>query len=235
MPPRSSADLVEPAVSPRADAPQHAIVRRPGGRSRGELAALGVTPDDVDVVVLSHLHFDHAGGLLAAYAAGQPPQLAFPRATVVVGRTAWDRAQHPHPRDRASFIPELPALLQATGRLELVDGERSAALGDLATFTTSDGHTPGLLLARIEGPAGPVTFLGDLIPGAPWVHLPITMGYDRFPELVIDEKRAMLERLVAEDGWAMFTHDHRWAAAKVRRDDKGRYVATDELATIAWR
>ena len=86
----------------------------------GSLAALGVTPADVDVIVLSHLHFDHAGGLLLPWAEGQAPALAFPRARYVVGARAWARAKAPHARDRASFIPELPGLLEGTGRLEVV-------------------------------------------------------------------------------------------------------------------
>ena len=71
-------------------------------------------------------------------------------------------------------------------------------------------------------------------PGRPWVHLPITMGYDRYPELLIDEKKAMLERVVAEDGWAFFTHDARIAAAKVRVNAKGKYEAYESLETLTW-
>ena len=93
------------------------------------LAEAGFSHEDVDVVVLSHLHFDHAGGLLAAWEDGQPPRLLFPYATFVVGKAHWERAVQPHPRDRASFIPELPGLLEASGRLELVDGDWSQALG----------------------------------------------------------------------------------------------------------
>src|SRR5438045_5005213 len=86
------------------------------------LAERGMRHEDVDVVVLSHLHFDHAGGLLSAFEEGQPPQLLFPKARFVVSRTAWERALAPHPRDRASFIAALPELLRASGRLEIVDG-----------------------------------------------------------------------------------------------------------------
>jgi glyoxylase-like metal-dependent hydrolase (beta-lactamase superfamily II) len=198
------------------------------------LAQLGLAPQDVHVVVLSHLHFDHAGGLLTAWRDGETPGLVFPKASYVVSEGAWNRAKNPHPRDRASFIPELQGLLEATGRLEIVRGERSATLGDAYSFTYSEGHTPGLMLTRVEGgEEGPVTFLGDLVPGAAWVHLPITMGYDRYPELLIDEKKALLERIVAENGWAFFTHDPEVAAARIARDAGGRYTATDARRALA--
>lgn len=199
------------------------------------LASLGLSDTDIDVVVLSHLHFDHAGGLLAPWAEGQPPRLLFPNATFVVGAEHWRRAQHPHPRDRASFIPELMPLLEASGRLELVDGDSSVALGDAVRFHHSDGHTPGLLLAEILGPGGQggVVFCADLIPGRPWVHLPVTMGYDRAPEVLIDEKRAFLDAMLARGVRLFFTHDHGCALAGVTRDDKGRYRPTDELPELA--
>src|SRR5262249_19527706 len=187
------------------------------------LAKLGVAREDVHVVVLSHLHFDHAGGLLEPWRDGAPPRLAFPNASYVVSERAWSRAQSPHPRDRASFIPELQGLLEATGRLEIVRGERSALLGDGYSFTYSDGHSPGLMLTRVEGDEGPVTFLGDLVPGAAWVHVPITMGYDRYPELLIDEKKVLLERIVAENGWGVCTPDPEIAAARIACDADGRY------------
>jgi glyoxylase-like metal-dependent hydrolase (beta-lactamase superfamily II) len=196
------------------------------------LAAVGVSADDVDVVVLSHLHFDHAGGVLAAYEPGASLRLAFPRATYVVGAEAWHRAEAPHARDRASFIPGLTALLAATGRLERVDGDRSATLGDGYRFHRSNGHTPGLLLTEIAMPAGPVVFAADLIPGAAWVHLPITMGYDRYPELLIDEKSQLLTDLLSRHGRLFFTHDPELALGAVARDDKGKFSVVDTQRAI---
>jgi glyoxylase-like metal-dependent hydrolase (beta-lactamase superfamily II) len=191
------------------------------------LAALGVAPDDIDVVVLSHLHFDHAGGLLRAYEPDHAPALVFPNSAYVVSDAAWDRAVSPHDRDRASFIPELPGLLEATGRLELVatggDPIRSTVLGPGYRFHRSDGHTPGLLLTEVTTDSGPMVFAADLVPGTPWVHLPITMGYDRFPELVIDEKRALLSDLVERGGRLYFTHDTEVALAELSRSDTGRF------------
>ena len=194
------------------------------------LAALGLSDADIDVVVLSHLHFDHAGGLLAAYEEGQPQRLLFPRATFVVGDEAWARAAAPHARDRASFIPELLPLLAHSGRLERVRGDRSEALGEGYRLHRSSGHTPGLVLGEVPSDDGPIVFAADLIPGRPWVHLPITMGYDRFPELLIDEKRGLLEDLVARGGRLFFTHDAEIAMSRVVRDESGKFGVAQSWA-----
>ena len=206
------------------------------------LAEAGFAPEDIDVIVLSHLHFDHAGGLLAPYAEGEPPRLVFPNASYIVGREHWERARNPHPRDRASFIPELPGLLEGTGRLELVDGPYSDLLGESVRFHYSDGHTPGLMLAEISGPLqedgerrGGVVFCADLVPGRPWVHVPITMGYDRNAELLIDEKKAFLEDMLERDVHLFFTHDAGCAMARVVRDERGRFATDNEVASLQAR
>lgn len=206
------------------------------------LQAAGFSHEDIDVVVLSHLHFDHAGGLLAPWQEGQAPELLFPNATFVVGADHWQRALKPHPRDRASFIPELQPLLEASGRLELVSGEYSRALGESVCFSFSDGHTPGLMLAEIVGPEavdgkahGGVVFCADLIPGRSWVHVPITMGYDRNAELLIDEKRAFLEDKLARNVHLFFTHDPGCALAQVTRDEKGKFGVAHEVAELQAR
>lgn len=188
------------------------------------LAALGLSHEDIDVVVLSHLHFDHAGGLLAPWEEGKTPRLLFPHAKFLVGAQHWQRALKPHPRDRASFVPELQQLLQDSGRLELVAGEHSQTLGRAVRFHFSDGHTPGLMLSEVAG----VVFCADLIPGRSWVHLPITMGYDRFPETLIDEKRSFLDDKLARNVQLFFTHDHACAIARVTRDERGRYGTAEE-------
>ncbi|MGE8233859.1 MAG: MBL fold metallo-hydrolase [Stenotrophomonas sp.] len=206
------------------------------------LREAGFEHEDIDVVVLSHLHFDHAGGLLAPWSEGREPELLFPNATFVIGAEHWERAKHPHPRDRASFIPELSGLLEASGRLEIVSGAYSKALGESVRFSFSDGHTPGLMLAEIVGPErvngqprGGVVFCADLIPGRSWVHVPITMGYDRNAELLIDEKRAFLEDKLARNVHLFFTHDPQCAMAQVVRDEKGRFATAHEVGELKAR
>ena len=200
------------------------------------LEAIGFVPNDIDIIVLSHLHFDHAGGLLKPYSPEEPLSLCFPNAKYVVSRHAWERANAPHARDRASFIPELQPLLEQTGQLEIVDGAFSKTLGPDYPLHYSNGHTPGLMLAEVPSESGPIVFCGDLIPGAPWVHLPITMGYDRYPELLIDEKSALLQDLIERDGRLFFTHDPHIAMGRLSRDAKNRFCIDDghrELAGFA--
>jgi glyoxylase-like metal-dependent hydrolase (beta-lactamase superfamily II) len=81
-------------------------------------------------------------------------------------------------------------------------------------------------------PTGPVVFAGDLVPGAPWVHLPITMGYDRFPEGLIDEKSALLADLLARNGRLVFTHDPEVAIGRVSRDGKGRFGLSESSGDV---
>jgi glyoxylase-like metal-dependent hydrolase (beta-lactamase superfamily II) len=193
------------------------------------LAAYGLGHADIDVVVLSHLHFDHAGGLLAKYSEGSALELLFPKARFIVSQTGFERALAPHARDRASFIPELQALLQASGRLELIaDGQtESATLGREFELSQTQGHTPGMLHTLVRGQTQSVFFCADLVPGRPWVHLPITMGYDRFAEALIDEKSRLFAGFVKDKTWLYFTHDPDVAMARISRDDSGRYAPTE--------
>lgn len=191
------------------------------------LECLGLTDRDVDFVVLSHLHFDHAGGLLDAYAEGASLRLLFPRARFIVGKTALERARTPHRRDKASFVDGLAELLEASGRLVVLPegATKHAEFGERFTFFETSGHTPGMLHTTIHGEKGSLLFAADLIPGVPWLNPAITMGYDRFAERLVDEKTRVLESLAASGGWVAFTHDPHVAFATVATDERGGYRA----------
>mgnify|MGYP003683225607 CR=1 FL=1 len=194
------------------------------------LEKLNIHPDDIDYVILSHLHFDHAGGLLPPYSQIEKghDDLLFSKATYVVGENAWQRALNPHFRDRASFVPSINEKLKESGRLHIVkDLKPPKELSSFISFFESSGHTPGQLHTVVHGDKKSVVFAGDLIPGAPWVHLPITMGYDRFPEKVIEEKQKLYADFESKDWQVFFTHDSNYAMGSIKKNEKGKFESTN--------
>jgi glyoxylase-like metal-dependent hydrolase (beta-lactamase superfamily II) len=191
------------------------------------LAGRGVSPQAVTRIFLTHLHFDHAGGLLSAWQEGQPPELLFPNARYYVSEQAWERATHPHLRDRASFIPRLHQLLEASRRLEIFHEDDVFSYDGLdVRFFPSQGHTPGMMCFDLRFGGERLVFASDLIPGRTWVHLPISMGYDRYPELLIDEKSRLLADLEKEKARLFYVHDPEMAVSRVRYDpEKQTYEA----------
>jgi len=196
------------------------------------LSLLGVNEDSIDFVILSHLHFDHAGGLLNSWEDQQTDgkKLCFPNAKYVVSREALSRAKTPHPRDRASFIQDLQPLLESSGRLVVVDStNHPEVLPETLSFYFSHGHTPGHMHTIVNSNKSRIVFAGDLIPGRAWVHLPITMGYDRFAELVIDEKKAFYDKFSDDKTWVFFTHDHQVSMSHIHLSAKGRFESHDNI------
>jgi glyoxylase-like metal-dependent hydrolase (beta-lactamase superfamily II) len=196
------------------------------------LKNLGIEPGDIDYVILSHLHFDHAGGLLPSWAEQQKgnTDIVFTKAQFITSDEAFERSEKPHPRDKASFIPDLAKKLQETGRLRLINTSNPAALFEnRMQFFISHGHTPGQLLTIFHGDRESVMFCGDLIPGRHWVHVPITMGYDRYPEMLIDEKMSLYRKANLNTWNFFFTHDSDVSAAKISLDEKGRYSAASSI------
>ena len=198
------------------------------------LARIGFSHEDITHVILSHLHFDHAGGLLKQWEQGRAPELLFPNAKFHVGKENFDRSGCPHLRDKASFIPGLTRLLEDTGRLTLLNDKDVLDLDDVRIeFAESQGHTPGMMLSHIRTPGQNLFFAGDIAPGHAWIHLPITMGYDRFPECLIDEKMHFLQRVLEENAWVFYTHDPVYAASKVFYDQaSNQYSAMDLIKDL---
>lgn len=199
------------------------------------LEKTGVSPDEIDYVILSHLHFDHAGGLLPSFQEIQSGKddIVFSKATFLVGEKAWQRALTPHSRDRASFIPLINDKLESCGRMQLIkDQQVPSELKDIIEFFESDGHTPGQLHTLIKGEDKTLVYAGDLIPGVAWVHLPITMGYDRFPEKLIDEKNKLYQKFSGENFAIFFTHDPIYAMGHLQKNEKGHFTVTQLQETL---
>ncbi|MBW1855895.1 MAG: MBL fold metallo-hydrolase [Deltaproteobacteria bacterium] len=196
----------------------------------------GIAEEDINYVILSHLHFDHAGGMVPEWPeinkADWSPH--FPNATYIVGKDQYERSLSPHHRDQASYIPGLAEKLKESGRLILLDSEKPE-LEDLKgriSFLYAHGHTPGLMNSIIQGEKETIFFASDMVPGTPWVNLHIVMGYDRYPEQTVNEKKMLMERAVAERWLLFYTHDPHTVASRVRLNSKENYEAYEPLTSM---
>jgi glyoxylase-like metal-dependent hydrolase (beta-lactamase superfamily II) len=179
---------------------------RAGRPSRLEdaLAAAGFGAADVDVVINTHLHFDHAGGNTHRDGEGRVA-LSFPRARYVAQRGEYEYAHWHNERVQASYLPDnFDPVLQA-GRLELVQGEVEVVPGVLMVPTP--GHTPNHTSILLQSEGRTACFLADLVPTAAHLPLPWIMGYDVEPLVTLESKRRLLGRARAEDWLLVFEHD----------------------------
>jgi glyoxylase-like metal-dependent hydrolase (beta-lactamase superfamily II) len=207
--------LVDDGLGDKSDAKFHEIFRVEAAPTlEDSLAHAGFGPADVTDVLLTHLHFDHAGGSTVRTPEGLRPRL--PRARFQVQRRNWDNAHAPNPRERASYLRENFDPLEAAGVLDFRDGPGMAWPG--VSLITAEGHTRGQQLVRIEGGGRVVYFVADLIPTAAHVRIPYVMGYDVAAIESMAEKQALLARAVDEGAWICLEHDPEIALARPARE-----------------
>jgi glyoxylase-like metal-dependent hydrolase (beta-lactamase superfamily II) len=179
------------------------------------LASHGFGREDITDVVLTHLHFDHAGGTTRQGSRGL--ELTFPNATYHLQRRNWQWAHAPTEKDAGSYRAENFELLHHTNRLHLLEGE-----GELFPdfeLIVSEGHTAGEQLPRIHGGGTHLTFCGDVIPTRAHIHVSWVMSYDLFPLTTIEEKKMILAQALEEDGILFFEHDPNVAACRLGEKD----------------
>jgi len=178
------------------------------------LASLGLAVEDVTDVVLTHLHFDHAGGSTRTEHGRLVPRL--PRARYAVQRANLENARRPNPRERASYLPENFEPLAQAGVLDAWDDAGSPWPG--MEIVSAHGHTRGQQLVRVSGPEGTVYFVADLVPTASHVRVPFVMGYDVAAIETMEEKQTLLGRAADECAWILLEHDPEIAFARPVRD-----------------
>jgi glyoxylase-like metal-dependent hydrolase (beta-lactamase superfamily II) len=207
--------LVDIGLGDKSDAKFRDIFRvEDSPRLEDSLAAIGMGPADVTDVVLTHLHFDHAGG--ATVRDGETLRPRLPSARWYVQRRNWDNAHAPNPRERASYLADNFDPLERAGVLEYWEGPARPWPG--VSIVTAEGHTRGQQLVRIEGGGRVVYFVADLIPTASHVRIPFVMGYDIAAIETMAEKQELLARAADEGAWIALEHDPEIAFARPVRD-----------------
>jgi glyoxylase-like metal-dependent hydrolase (beta-lactamase superfamily II) len=181
------------------------------------LAALGTAPEEITDVILTHLHFDHAGGSTVISGGRAVP--AFPNATYYVQEAHWRQAMNPTPKDRASFFPDDYLPLKEAGILRFTDGEGELFPG--ISVLVTQGHTASQQLPLVTDGETTLLFCCDLLPTTAHIPLPYVMAYDLRPLATMEEKERILGR-AADGRWILFfEHDPETVACTVRRGERG--------------
>ena len=175
---------------------------RPLAASLRDIA--GVEPEDITIVVNTHLHFDHAGGNTNLSGDGVPVP-AFPNARYFVSRAELEHAELPTERDRASYLPDNWVPLIDSGQLEAKEAEYEVVPG--LRMETHAGHNRSMQCWRLESQGQTIFGFADLVPMRAHVPLPWIMGYDLFPTETLEAKKKLLPQ-AAREGWGcLFYHD----------------------------
>ena len=192
-----------------------------GTRLLPQLADHGIEPDDIDIVINTHLHFDHCGWNTRIVNGVAVP--TFPNATYFVHRGELEHARNPNERDRSTYIPDNFEPMARSGQWQLVQGEHFEVVPGVELIVLP-GHTRDMMGVRISSGGQTAMFLSDLVPTT--AHLPYAwvMGYDSYPLTTLENKKKWLP-LVAREGWlALFCHDAKMPAARLR-EEEGKIVA----------
>ncbi|MFH0902890.1 MAG: MBL fold metallo-hydrolase [Pseudomonadota bacterium] len=198
--------LVETGNGDKYSPKEREIYGFEAGRSLATaLVERAVDPESIDVVVLTHLHFDHAGGATYRTEDGRLVPL-FPRARHVVQRRELEAALHPHERNRASYLADNVNPLLAANLFDIVEGEIEVLPG--IRVVPTPGHTHGHQSVVIDGGGTEkAVFLGDVVPTSVHVRLPVIMAYDLEVEASLASKKRILGQAIAEGWLVLWGHD----------------------------
>jgi glyoxylase-like metal-dependent hydrolase (beta-lactamase superfamily II) len=210
--------LIETGMGDKWSSRQREMYSVSPGPTLGEslFERTGLRPEDVTIVVNTHLHFDHAGGNTTLDAEGRAVP-SFPNARYFVSRAEYEHAESPHERDRASYLPENWRPLEESGQLELKDDVYEVVPG--LTLETVPGHSRTMQCLRLRSGGRTLYGFADLVPTRAHVPLAWVMGYDLFPVETVEAKRRLLP-LAAREGWlCLFYHDPETPLARVVEED----------------
>jgi glyoxylase-like metal-dependent hydrolase (beta-lactamase superfamily II) len=186
------------------------------------LAAGGIAPEDVDIVINSHLHFDHCGWNTVRDGNGKIVP-TFPRAKYYAPEGEWQYARRPSVRDSISFISENYDPLVASGQMTLLKGAEEIVPG--ISVKIFPGHTAHMLAIMIQSQGKTACYISDLIPTTAHIDLTWGMGFDLYPLQTIESKKLYYARSIPEKWLTVFTHDPKTPWAYVEKDELGKMVA----------
>jgi len=206
--------LVETGIGAKMSAKLRDIYGVEGPFVNDRLKDYGLHPSEIDIVINTHLHFDHCGGntrvekdkVIAAY----------PNAKYVVQRGEFEHAKHPSERDRASYIEENYVPL-SSAKLALLEADRAIAPG--VELIRVPGHTANMQCVKLTGGGKTAFFLADLVPTTAHMALPWIMAFDLYPMTTLENKKKWIPELVHEGWIALFCHDTQTQAAYIRERD----------------
>ena len=185
------------------------------------LADAGLAAEDIDIVLASHLHFDHVGGFTKLGKDGKL-EPRFPKARYIAHRAEWEDALHPHERNRASYLQENFVPLMDAGVLTLVDDGAEIIPG--VKYRRSGGHTPNHQVVTIESGGRTAVFTADMYPTSVHIPDPWVMGYDLYPMETLAFKRTFAKEAIERNYLLFFEHDATMAAGYLREKDGKRFV-----------
>jgi len=185
------------------------------------LGRAGAARDDIEIVLASHLHFDHAGGFTAADRDGRI-RPTFGAARYVISHGEWEDATHPHERNRASYLAENFVPLLEAGVVDFSRGDETVMAG--VRIRRTGGHTRFHQIVYLESGGKTAVFAADLIPTTAHVDEPWIMGYDLYPMETLEFKRAFLREAIDGEYLIFFEHDPTIAAGYIRETNRRKHV-----------
>ncbi len=181
------------------------------------LKKLRILPDDIDIVINTHLHFDHAGGNTIKNKKGEILP-TFPKAKYFIRKGEWRDALNPDERSKASYLFENFQVLDTTNQLILIKGDTEIEEG--IRIIKTPGHTRHHQSVLIESEGQKAIYLGDLIPTTSHIHVPYIMSYDLFPLVSLKTKKKILNNALKEDWLLIFEHDPLIKMCYLTKEDK---------------
>jgi glyoxylase-like metal-dependent hydrolase (beta-lactamase superfamily II) len=212
--------LVEAGLGSKLSVEQQEIYAVSEKDVLAEIRETGLSAEDVDIVILTHLHFDHAGGSTNLNDSGEPVP-SFPRARFIVQREELEVARSPHPLAAGSYDPRDFEPLIEGGQVDAVDGRVEVAKGVFVEST--GGHTRGHQVVWFDSGGDEALYLGDLVPTTAHLRLKWLMGWDLEPEVVYQEKARILAEAERRKVTVFFSHDPGVAASRLERRSPSSY------------